>query len=441
MKKFINSLVSLWQWWFTPKSTDSTIRYREQALRILLPIFVILRSLAVNNEYSNRVGVPSPYFPEWAAILSYTIPLSVSFILILNRKYEWAGASFLLHWYLTDMINLPIDGYWYPAFQISLIIEVILGVLLLPRKAILPFLAFQLITVGIWGNWLDVNHYDPPLLSSGQPVAVFRRTIITLAAQETIIMLIVRYLRFALENSLHIQQSIIEEVKVKNAELERFNYSISHELKSPLVTLKGFVGSINRDLDNTRYERIRGDLLRISNATDKMHETISDLLELSRIGRVLNEPETIPFGDIVQMAINIVDGQLKKYNAAVQTQPNLPAVQGDRQRLTEVLQNLLDNAVKYKGGGTPHIEIGLHGEMEGKPVFFVKDNGMGIAPEYHERIFGLFNKLDAASEGTGVGLALVKRIIEFHGGTIWVESQLGRGSTFYFTLPRGQHNS
>ncbi|MGA7193864.1 MAG: ATP-binding protein, partial [Anaerolineales bacterium] len=84
----------------------------------------------------------------------------------------------------------------------------------------------------------------------------------------------------------------------------------------------------------------------------------------------------------------------------------------------------------------PIIEIGQRGEEDGKPIFFVKDNGMGIAPQYHERIFGLFNKLDPQSEGTGIGLALVKRIIEVHGGRIWVESEPGKGSTFCFTLPQ-----
>jgi signal transduction histidine kinase len=91
----------------------------------------------------------------------------------------------------------------------------------------------------------------------------------------------------------------------------------------------------------------------------------------------------------------------------------------------------------------PRIEIGEHGEEAGRPVFFIKDNGIGIAPEYHERIFGLFNKLDAKSEGTGIGLALVKRIVEVYGGRIWVESEPGKGATFYFTLPKDpgtEHN-
>jgi signal transduction histidine kinase len=102
----------------------------------------------------------------------------------------------------------------------------------------------------------------------------------------------------------------------------------------------------------------------------------------------------------------------------------------------EVLQNLLDNAAKFVGNQKdPHIEIGQQGMEEGKPIFYVRDNGMGIAPEHFERVFGLFNKLDPKTDGTGIGLALVKRIIEVHGGRIWVESEVGKGTTFFFTLP------
>ena len=117
---------------------------------------------------------------------------------------------------------------------------------------------------------------------------------------------------------------------------------------------------------------------------------------------------------------------------------NLPRY-GDRARLVEVMQNLMDNAVKFMGDQPhPRITIGALGsDREGLPIFFVQDNGHGIDPNYHERVFGLFNKLDAQSEGTGVGLALVKRIIEVHGGHIWVESDgIGHGTMFLFTLPQ-----
>jgi len=120
----------------------------------------------------------------------------------------------------------------------------------------------------------------------------------------------------------------------------------------------------------------------------------------------------------------------------VEIRGELPEIYGDRNRLVQVIQNLVDNAAKFMGDQPePCIEIGTRKEG-GQQVFFVKDNGIGINPSYHERIFGLFDKLDPRSEGTGVGLALAKRIVEVHGGRIWVESQgKDKGSMFCFTLP------
>lgn len=234
------------------------------------------------------------------------------------------------------------------------------------------------------------------------------------------------------------REELIAKLEAQNAELERFTYTVSHDLRSPLVTIKGFLGYIEQAVAAGNETRFKSDMQRISSAVEKMQLLLNDLLELSRIGRVINTPQNVPFADIVNDALELVHGQLESRRVTVQTQPSLPTVRGDRQRLTEVLQNLLDNAVKYMGDRSdPHIKIGMRGEEAGKPIFFVKDNGIGIAPAYHERIFGLFNKLDPVSDGTGIGLALVKRIVEFHGGRIWVESELGKGSTFYFTLPRG----
>jgi PAS domain S-box-containing protein len=238
------------------------------------------------------------------------------------------------------------------------------------------------------------------------------------------------------------REKLIRELEVKNAELERFTYTVSHDLKSPLVTIQGYLGLLNQDLSSGKPERVHSDMERISDATRKMEQLLKDLLELSRIGRVMNPSKKVPFEEVVRETLEIVHGQLEAHGVTVHTQSDLPFVYGDRQRLTEVLQNLLDNAAKYMGNQKePLIEIGhSDGDAErGKAIFFVKDNGIGIAPQYYERIFGLFNKLDATTEGTGIGLALVKRIVEVHGGRVWVESDgvPGNGSAFYFTLPRG----
>ena len=233
------------------------------------------------------------------------------------------------------------------------------------------------------------------------------------------------------------REKLITELSAKNAELERFTYTVSHDLKSPIVTIQGFLGYLAEDAHNGNTARMENDIQRITNATDKMQELLRDLLELSRIGRMMNTSETIQFEDLVHDALEIVQGQLEAHQITILIQPNLPSVHGDRQRLIEVVQNLVDNAIKYIGTKPdPRIEIGLYGEENDKLIFFVRDNGIGIASEYHERIFGLFNKLDPRSDGTGVGLALVKRIVEVHGGRIWVESSLGEGSIFYFSLPK-----
>lgn len=225
------------------------------------------------------------------------------------------------------------------------------------------------------------------------------------------------------------------ELKQKVAELERFAYTVSHDLKSPLITIKGFAGALEQDLSDGRYERMAGDLKRVRTAADKMNDLLSDLLELSRIGFVINSPEAVDLNKLVGGVVVNLAGSIRSNQVHIVVQPDLPVVRCDRQRMAEALQNLLENAIKYMGDQTqPEIIFGMR-EEDGRHVFFVQDNGMGIDSKYHHIIFGLFNKLDAGSEGTGIGLALVKRIIEAHGGDVWVESQgLGKGSTFCFTL-------
>lgn len=457
MKNARNQIQRFWKWWFTPQSTDPTVLYRERFLRIILPIITILRPIAIIRNYSGAPELPAPYAPLWLAIVFFIVPILFSYFFLIRQKINLAGKSFLLHWYLSDMLSLTSEGYWYPGFQTSLILQIVIATFFLASRNIIPFMVFQLITVGIWGRWLDINYFNPPLLSTGQPVAIFWRSFITLAAQEMIIMFIVRYLRVELEKYLGIQQSniiqleneiekrrqlqnerekYIDELNLKNAELERFTYTVSHELKTPIVTLKNFIGSVKQDLQNRNYDRANKDFDRISSAADNFYRTISALLELSRIGHVTNPSVEINLTNLLQGVLEVLEYPIESHKVKIHISPNLPVVLADQDRLKEVFQNLIENAVKHMGEQTdPTIEIGAR-EQAVERVIFVKDNGVGIAPEYHTRIFNLFEKLNPAVEGTGIGLALVKRIVESHGGKIWVESEgLGKGSTFCFTIP------
>ena len=231
------------------------------------------------------------------------------------------------------------------------------------------------------------------------------------------------------------RERLLAELAAKNAELERFVYTVSHDLKAPLVTIVGFLGYVEDDFRTGNAEALQKDMERIYRAAFKMQDLLKDLLDLSRIGRMMNESEVVPLNALVDEALELTEGRLAERGVQVLVEPDMPSVYGDAKRLLELVQNLIDNAAKYMGDQPePRIEIGCRGSEGGKPIFFVRDNGIGIAPEQHERIFGLFNKLDPNVEGTGVGLALVKRIVEYHGGRIWVESAEGKGATFLFSL-------
>ena len=232
-------------------------------------------------------------------------------------------------------------------------------------------------------------------------------------------------------------RELVAELEAKNAELERFSYTVSHDLKSPLYTLRGFLDFMDRDSQSGNIVRLRADIARSVDAADKMRRLLSDLLELSRIGRLVNPPEDVPFGEIALEAVGLARGRLDQRGVAVEIAPDLPVVRGDRVRMVEVVQNLVDNAAKFMGDqAEPKVEIGMR-PVAGEPVFFVRDNGVGVPPRHRERVFRLFEKLEPGSDGTGVGLALVKRIVELHGGRIWVEpASAAGGATFYFTLPR-----
>jgi PAS domain S-box-containing protein len=233
------------------------------------------------------------------------------------------------------------------------------------------------------------------------------------------------------------RELLIETLEFKNSEMERFTYTVSHDLRSPLITIKGFIGMLLADIKSDRIDRVNDDICRISNAADKMQALLEDLLELSRIGRVVNPPELVDANALINDVMELLKGITDPIEFEIEIAEKMLPIWGDKNRLREVFQNLIENAVKFRN---PEQKLKLsinQFKNEEYIVFSIKDNGTGIDNKYFERIFGLFEKLDLTKEGTGVGLALVKRIIEIHKGKIWVESA-GKlaGSTFFIAFPK-----
>ena len=228
------------------------------------------------------------------------------------------------------------------------------------------------------------------------------------------------------------------ELEFQNAQMEQFIYTVSHELRSPLITIQGFIGLLMNDYEKGDEEKTKTDLKSIADAVTRMDLLLSETLELSQIGRVANPAENVPFDEIAKESLLRISDRIKGSSVEIIVAKNMPYVNVDRMRIVEALTNLIENSIKYIGQTKdPKIEIGYKGSAK-EPVFFVHDNGMGIDPRQQSKVFELFYKVDKNSEGTGVGLTMVKRIIEVHGGQIWIESQLGRGTTVCFTLPLGE---
>ncbi|MCP3961065.1 MAG: PAS domain S-box protein [bacterium] len=273
------------------------------------------------------------------------------------------------------------------------------------------------------------------VLSINRDVTERKRTELELVRHRQHLEELVQERTQSLEEAVASLEAKNAELQVKNAEMERFVYTVSHDLKSPLVTIHGFLGLLEKDWTAGDHDRARANVERIRNAAGKMSRLLDDLLELSRIGRVINPPREASLGELAGEAVELVAGAIAERGAEVEVSPELPTVSCDRPRMLEVFQNLIENAVKFMGDEpAPRIEIGVRPDAE--PVIYVRDNGAGIDPRYQEQIFLLFERLDLEIDGTGVGLALAKRIVEVHGGSIWVESEgEGRGATFCFTLP------
>lgn len=240
------------------------------------------------------------------------------------------------------------------------------------------------------------------------------------------------------ERKRHEQQlrNAFHEVQRRNQEMEQFVYTISHDLRSPLVTTMGFVEFLKEDIEAGNFTEVNDAINRIERANRRMQQLIDDLLQLSRAGRLELKLEPVDLNRLFASILDAVSKMTDEKGARIQVAPGFPGIIGDRGRLYQIFENLVINALKY-GTSREQPVIRIFWKDDGEELHVcVADNGEGIPEEYHKKIFGLFQRLDTSQEGTGVGLAIVSRIAELHGGRVWIDSQPGNGAAFWVALPK-----
>lgn len=231
------------------------------------------------------------------------------------------------------------------------------------------------------------------------------------------------------------------ELERSNQELEQFAYVVSHDLKEPLHTIRGFAKFLEESYHDQLDKQANEFMEYIIDGTVRMERLINGLLEYSRVKFKDSEPEPVNCAELVEQVLRDLKATIDAQKAEITSDP-LPTITGNERLLLRVFQNLIDNALKYCQNAPPKVHISCE-ERKTEWLFSIKDNGIGIDPRHGEKIFVIFQRLHNRNEysGDGLGLAICKKIIESHKGKIWVESQKGQGSIFFFTIPQGEQNS
>ena len=241
-------------------------------------------------------------------------------------------------------------------------------------------------------------------------------------------------------------QKLIEqrqvELEAANHELEAFSYSVSHDLRAPLRAIDGFVGMLQEDYSGKLDVEGQRLLNVVRNSAVKMGRLIDDILAFSRAGRTAINLVEIDMTELVRAVIADPLAPATAGRTIAIDIAELPPARGDHAMLERVWVNLIDNAIKYSAPKPDaHIEIGAK-VAEHETTYFVRDNGIGFDMQYVDKLFGVFQRLHGSEiPGTGIGLAIVKRLVSRHGGRVWAEGKPGEGATFYFTMPTAEANS
>ncbi|WP_289044894.1 ATP-binding protein [uncultured Olleya sp.] len=227
------------------------------------------------------------------------------------------------------------------------------------------------------------------------------------------------------------KQELLNELAYQNQELSDYAHMVSHDLKSPLRSIDALTTWFTQDYQSVIDDNGKHTLKLIRDSVDKMEKLISGILEYSTIGKNQIEVYDVDLNNLIDNVLKIIQVP----NHINITKPNLPIVKGDKYRLQQLFQNLIGNAIKYNDKDKGLIEIGVE-EQKQYWQFYIKDNGKGIDSSYFDKIFKTFNKLENTTDSSGIGLSIVKKIVELYGGKIWLQSQVNIGTTFYFTLKK-----
>lgn len=244
----------------------------------------------------------------------------------------------------------------------------------------------------------------------------------------------------AMENAILYEESLAKSIEIRkqNQELDEFAYVVSHDLKEPLAGIYFISNLITDEYFDKMDETGKTYISSLIDFSKRLGSLIDALLDLSRIGRITQPPEPVDIGEVMHDVRQNLSYRISSRDIRLVVQPDMPTVYGDKTRIEQVFFNLVGNALKFNDKPTVLVDVTAVTEDNDMVHFMVRDNGIGIEPEYFDKIFKIFERLNPREEyeGTGAGLTIVKKIIEHHGGQIWLESDLGTGTTFHFTLPK-----
>lgn len=342
--------------------------------------------------------------------------------LVRSEENEKTAKQILWFIFFGTMMLISVLGFW------------IMHSIGEPLKRLL--LATQKISLGDFNVTLDTDKHD----EIGEVSSAFGMMVKKLSEYRTEL----EHKNDELGKSLEVAQRQKQDLEKVNTEMDDFVHTVSHDIRAPLMGIRWYAAYLDKHhkdaLDKKGHDCVEG----ISKGINRLNAMIDDLLALTRISRVRNPYNKVSTAGLVRSILERLEVTISKMDVEVHVQKNLPQLFCDQIKIGEVFSNLISNAIKFSSknpNGKACVEIGYI-DLDGFVEFFVKDNGIGIAQENHKEVFDAFKRLHTVNEyeGTGAGLNIVKKVVEEHGGRIWVESEEGKGATFYFTISKNLSN-